>query len=179
MAKKPRLAAPGDRASSGGEREHAAQLLAGVGSGRRGAAARGPLSSAPERIDFAASLARGLFSSTPPATVNEARAKRAELTGITRSPTPVRALMKRCGLRCRKLGALPAQGDPDEQGASQKKSWNLASPRHERERERSSSRTPRPSFSGPFSAPCGVWPGSGSKRPAGAAASMSWAPSTR
>ena len=59
------------------------------------------------------------FRQHPPATVNEARAKMAELTGITRSPTQVREWMKRCGMRCRKIGVLPAKGDPDTQAAYQ------------------------------------------------------------
>ena len=95
-----------------------------------------------------ASLER-YFRAHSPATVNEARAKRAEVTGITRSPTPVRAFMSRVS----------------------KKSWSLASPR----RGRFSSPTPLTLSSGPY----GVLPGSGSKRPAGAAASMAWAPSMR
>lgn len=51
--------------------------------------------------------------------LNEARAKMAELTGITRSPTQVREWMKRCGMRSRKIGVLPAKGDPDAQAAYQ------------------------------------------------------------
>jgi transposase len=66
------------------------------------------------------------FREHPPATVNEARAKMAELTGISRSPTQIRQFMKRCGMRCRKSGVLPAKGDPDEQAAYQKKSWHRA-----------------------------------------------------
>jgi hypothetical protein len=42
------------------------------------------------------------------ATVHQARAKRAELTGITRSPTQVRVFRKWCGRRCRQSGGLPA-----------------------------------------------------------------------
>lgn len=121
----------------------------------------------------------GYFRAHPPATVNEARAKIAELTGLTRSPTQIRQFLKRCGMRCRKTGVLPAKGDPDEQAAYQKKSWNLASPRRGRGRGRSSSWTRLTSCSGPLSGPCGVLPGSGSRRPADAAASMSWVPSTR
>lgn len=65
---------------------------------------------------------KAYFRRHPPATVNEARAKIAELTGITRSPTQVREWMKHCGMRCRKIGVLPAKGDPDEQAEYQKKS---------------------------------------------------------
>jgi len=64
---------------------------------------------------------KAYFRQHPPATVNEARAKIAELTGITRSPTQVREWMKRWGMRCRKIGVLPAKGDPDTQAEYQKK----------------------------------------------------------
>jgi hypothetical protein len=30
--------------------------------------------------------------------------------------------MKRCAMRCRKIGVLPAKGNPDEQSEHQKKS---------------------------------------------------------
>jgi transposase len=49
----------------------------------------------------------------PPATINEARAKIAELTGIHRSPTQVRMFVKNvCGMKPRKTGVLPAKVDP-------------------------------------------------------------------
>ena len=43
------------------------------------------------------------------------------LTGIRRSPTQVRLFLKHLGLRCLKVGLLPAKGDPQEQEAYQKK----------------------------------------------------------
>jgi len=93
---------------------------------------------------------KAYFRQHPPATVNEARAKIAELTGITRSPTQVREWMKRCGMRCRKIGVLPAKGDPDEQTEYRKKSWPLASPRRRQAHGRCSSWMPRILSSGPL-----------------------------
>jgi len=51
----------------------------------------------------------------PPATINEARAKIADLTGIERSPTQVRAFLKKLGLHRLKVGVLPADPDVQEQ----------------------------------------------------------------
>jgi transposase len=51
----------------------------------------------------------------PPATINEAVAKIEELTGIGRSPTQVRVFLKSMGMRCRKVGVLPAKADPEVQ----------------------------------------------------------------
>ncbi len=55
------------------------------------------------------------FAAHPPVTINHARSTIAELTGITRSPTQVRAFLHRCGLRCRKVGQVPAKADPQAQ----------------------------------------------------------------
>ena len=52
------------------------------------------------------------FAAHPPATINQARATLTALTGITRAPTQVRLFLQRCGLRCRKVGSLPAKADP-------------------------------------------------------------------
>lgn len=58
-----------------------------------------------------ASLA-AYFAAHPPVTINHARATLTQLTGVTRSPTQVRVFLHRCGLRCRKVGSLPAKADP-------------------------------------------------------------------
>lgn len=55
------------------------------------------------------------FAGHPPATVNEARAKIAEVTGIERSLTQVRVFLKKLGLRRLKVGVLPAEPDIQEQ----------------------------------------------------------------
>jgi transposase len=57
----------------------------------------------------------------PPATINEACAKIAELTGIRRSPTQIRLFLKKqCGMRHLKTGVLPAKADPVKQEAFKK-----------------------------------------------------------
>jgi transposase len=61
------------------------------------------------------------FRQTPPATVNEARAKILELTGINRSPTRVRHFLKALGLSYRKVGMIPAKADVAVQEDFQKK----------------------------------------------------------
>jgi transposase len=58
----------------------------------------------------------------PPHTINEAIAVIETLTGIRRSPTQIRVFLKRLGLKCLKVGLLPAKGDPEEQETYQKKS---------------------------------------------------------
>ncbi len=55
------------------------------------------------------------FQKNPPATINEAVTKIEELTGIKRSPTQVRKFLKSMGMRCLKVGALPAKADPEQQ----------------------------------------------------------------
>lgn len=57
----------------------------------------------------------------PPQTINEAVAMLEALTGIRRSPTQVRLSLTHLGLHRRKVGLLPAQGDPDAQAEYQKK----------------------------------------------------------
>jgi transposase len=56
----------------------------------------------------------------PPQTINEAVAAIETLTGIRRSPTQVRLFLKPLGLKCLKVGLLPAKADPEEQEAYQK-----------------------------------------------------------
>ena len=55
----------------------------------------------------------------PPQTI--AGAMLAALTGIQRSPTQVRLFLKHLGLQRRKVGVLPAKGDPEVQEEYQKK----------------------------------------------------------
>src|ERR671915_7438 len=57
----------------------------------------------------------------PPHTINEAISVIEALTGIRRSPTQIRVVLKRLGLKCLKVGLLPAKGDPEEQEADQEK----------------------------------------------------------
>jgi transposase len=55
------------------------------------------------------------FRDKPVATIKKAQAEIEHLTGIKRSPTQVRHFMIQLGLRCRKVGMLPAKADPDKQ----------------------------------------------------------------
>ena len=58
------------------------------------------------------------FRDHPPASINEAIAAIRELTGLTRSPTPVRLFLKaKCGMKRLKTGVLPAKADPALQAA--------------------------------------------------------------
>ena len=61
----------------------------------------------------------------PPHTISEARRALEELTGIRRSETQVRALLRRLGFRRLKTGSLPAKADPEAQAAFKKKSLSL------------------------------------------------------
>lgn len=49
------------------------------------------------------------FEAHPPRTAAEAQAEIERLTGIKRSPTQIKAFLKRIGLRCRKVGYLPGK----------------------------------------------------------------------
>ncbi len=55
------------------------------------------------------------FELTPPKTSGEACQRIRELTNISRSPTQVRAFMKRHGLRYLKAGQIPAKADSEKQ----------------------------------------------------------------
>ena len=61
------------------------------------------------------------FHQHPPATVAEAAAKIAELTGIVRKPTQVRQYLRALGMKPMKVGMLPAKADVDAQEAFKKK----------------------------------------------------------
>lgn len=57
------------------------------------------------------------FAAHPPATVNQAKAVITAQTGLERSPTQVRAFLRRSGLRCQKVAQIPAKADPERQQA--------------------------------------------------------------
>lgn len=59
------------------------------------------------------------FARRPPATLVEARARIAELTGIERSPAQVGKVLKQFGLRRRKSGAIPGPAPTAERRAEQ------------------------------------------------------------
>lgn len=55
------------------------------------------------------------FTERPPMSSNEAKSRIEELTGISRSPSQVRAFMKRSKLRYIKAGHIPAKADKEKQ----------------------------------------------------------------
>lgn len=55
------------------------------------------------------------FTERPPMTANEAKARIEKLTGISRSPSQVRAFMNRHGLRYLQTGHIPAKADTEAQ----------------------------------------------------------------
>jgi transposase len=56
------------------------------------------------------------FRAHPPRTVAQAQATIEQLTGIRRSPTQIRAFLKRIGMEVRKVGAMPGRAhDPVKQ----------------------------------------------------------------
>lgn len=55
------------------------------------------------------------FTQHPPMTVCEAKSRIEKLTGMSRSPSQVRAFMKRHGLRYIKTGHIPAKADTEKQ----------------------------------------------------------------
>ena len=57
------------------------------------------------------------FHEHPPATSKEAAAKVEELTGIKRSPDRVRVFLLKLGMKCRKVGMVPAKADVEAQEA--------------------------------------------------------------
>lgn len=55
------------------------------------------------------------FTEHPPMNIKEAKSRIEKMTGISRSPSQVRAFMKRHGLRYIKMGHIPAKADAEEQ----------------------------------------------------------------
>jgi len=55
------------------------------------------------------------FQEHPPATIKQAMAKIEDLTGLKRGETQVRTFLKAIGMKCRKVGMLPAKADPEKQ----------------------------------------------------------------
>jgi transposase len=57
------------------------------------------------------------FRDNPPKTLAQAAAKIKELTGIERSREQVRCFLKSMGMKCRRVGVVPAKADPEVQEA--------------------------------------------------------------
>ncbi|NET48874.1 MAG: IS630 family transposase [Merismopedia sp. SIO2A8] len=69
----------------------------------------------PSELNPHAERIKAYFKEHPPRTVAEAQAKIEQMTGIKRSPTQIKAFLKRIGMRCRKVGFIPGKGaDPDK-----------------------------------------------------------------
>ena len=64
------------------------------------------------------------FQQRPPATVAEAAARIAALTGVTRKPTQVRQFLKALGMKPRNVGMIPAKADVEAQEAFKKTLWS-------------------------------------------------------
>lgn len=58
---------------------------------------------------------KAYFEQHPCASLKEAAAKIEELTGLKRSIPQVEKFLKKMGLKCRKVGCLPAKADPEQQ----------------------------------------------------------------
>lgn len=73
------------------------------------------LGQANELLGYAPTLEEE-FKIRPPRSTTQAQATIEKLTGVKRSPTQIRAFMKRLGLRCRKVGYVPGKAtSPDKQ----------------------------------------------------------------
>ncbi|MGF1581235.1 MAG: transposase [Gemmataceae bacterium] len=69
----------------------------------------------PSSLDNHAQTLKDYFTKYPPHTIAQAQKVIEELTGIKRSLTQIRALLKRLGLQRRKVGSAPGKGDdPDK-----------------------------------------------------------------
>lgn len=69
----------------------------------------------PSQLNDHESTIESYFTEHPPRTTSEAQAKIEELTGIKRSPTQIRAFLKRIGMRHRKVGFVPGKStEPDK-----------------------------------------------------------------
>jgi len=55
------------------------------------------------------------FRENPPSTIAEALNKIESITGLRRSPTQARNFLRQLGLRCRKVGTIPAKADAKKQ----------------------------------------------------------------
>jgi transposase len=74
------------------------------------------------------------FQEHPPSSATQAMEVIERLTGLKRSPERVRQFMRRIGMKCRKVGTVPAKGDPDKQDDFKKKrssrDWKTQKPRN-------------------------------------------------
>ncbi len=120
------------------------------------------------------------FRDHPPATIKEAQSEITRLTDIQRSETQVRHFLHdQLGMRCRKVGMIPAKADPDAQATYKQdvlEPRNPAWPKPKPAPGPCSLWMRRTSSWRPFSACCGVSSASSSKRRRVGSGSTSWAP---
>jgi len=85
------------------------------------------------------------FREHPPASAKAAMATIEQLTGLKRSPERVRVFLKSMGLKCRKVGMIPAKADIEAQEAFKKKSLTRGWKKPKQGNARSFSSMPRTS----------------------------------
>ena len=100
------------------------------------------------------------FRKNPPRSTGEAAAAIERMTGIRRGPTQVRKFLTGMGLKCRKLGMIPAKADADVQRRFWTRSSGPGSARRGACGGWSASSMPRTSCTGRTSATSGVSCGS-------------------
>lgn len=86
------------------------------------------------------------FRDPPPASAKEAMATIEQRTGLKRSPERMRVFLKRRGMKCRKVGMMPAKADIAAQADFKKKSLPHAWQKPKQGRARYASSTPRTLF---------------------------------
>lgn len=70
------------------------------------------------------------FETNPPKSINEAQDRIEKLTGIKRSPTQIRAFLKKLKYKYLKIGSIPGNGDGEDEKREEiredflKKNWN-------------------------------------------------------
>jgi transposase len=130
----------------------------------------------PSALDPHRESLEAYFRAHPPTTVKHAAAVIAERTGVVRKQGQVRLFLRSLGLRCRKVGQVPAKAEPEAQETFQKKSSCHVWKKPAAASGRSSSSMPPTLCSAPFLASSGASPGSSSPPRRAASASTSSAP---
>lgn len=69
----------------------------------------------PSKLKTHGEVIKDAFAAKPPATLKEARARIAALTGLERSIPQIWAFLRTLGLRTRKVGGVPGRVDPAAQ----------------------------------------------------------------
>jgi transposase len=94
-------------------------------------------------------ILRAEFVVRPPATVNQAKAKIAEITGVKLENTRIRLYMRSLGMKQRQLTPIPGKADPAQQEEFKKTPWNRCWTRPEPACVKSTSSTPPTLFMAP------------------------------